>query len=284
MTREAPLLVMHNLPPDALVDAHVHTLASDGMLTLRQLANLAKRSGLSAFVPCDHDVVHDAADLEDAGKSANVLALSGVELTTSFGDRTLHLLGYGFDLADATLLDACRRRQEIRRKRFMAMADALRRRSIKLDPRKLERILACKAPGRRHLARELVADRAAPSIRIAFQRFLNGVDYGFVDDDPLPIASAISILHAAGGKAVLAHPPANLLVDEWRALVDSALDGIEGDYPSLVKSHRRFLQERGAEYGLQTTAGSDYHGDEPRDCLGGKTMTWKSWKALINHT
>src|SRR5262245_48591588 len=76
---------------DDLVDAHVHTLASDGALTLRQLANLAKRSGLAAFVPCDHDVIHATDDLADAGNSANVQVLSGVELTTTFGERTLHL-------------------------------------------------------------------------------------------------------------------------------------------------------------------------------------------------
>src|SRR3954470_21030788 len=92
------------LSDDALVDAHVHSIASDGALTLRQLANLARRSGLAAVVVCDYDVIHDPSELDDAGASANISLLPGVELTVSHNDRTLHLLAYGFDPNNADLL------------------------------------------------------------------------------------------------------------------------------------------------------------------------------------
>jgi 3',5'-nucleoside bisphosphate phosphatase len=268
------------LPDDALVDAHVHSIASDGALTLRQLANLARRSGLAAVVPCDHDVIHDPDELEEAGASAGVLFLPGVELTVTHGDRTLHLLAYGFHPHHAGLLEAVRRRQEQRRKRWAALSVAILKQKVRLDLRRLERIGAGKAPGRRHLARELVAAHHATSVKNAFERYLHGLVQGYVDDDPLHVADAISLVHSAGGKAVLAHPPANLTVGDWRFLVASGMDGIEADYPRVAKNHRRFLQERIAEYGFASTAGSDYHGDEPRDHLGLRTMKWKTFCKL----
>jgi predicted metal-dependent phosphoesterase TrpH len=266
---------------DALVDGHAHTLASDGALTLRQLANLARRSGLAAVVPCDHDVLHNPRDLEDAGRSAGVALLPGVELTVSHEGRTLHLLAYGFNAFDEGLNDACRRRQFQRRKRWAKMCDALLRRTLQLDLRRLERIGAGRAPGRRHLARELTAARVATSVKNAFERFLRDLDHGYVDDDPLDVKEAIRLVHAAGGKAVLAHPPPNLTVEHWRSLASSGLDGIEADYQSAAKNHRRFLQDRVAEYGFSATAGSDYHGDEPRDHLGARTMSWREWRAFL---
>ena len=266
---------------DALVDAHVHSLASDGVLTLRQLANLARRSGLAALAPCDHDVIHHPRDLDEAGSSAGVLLLPGVELTVAHHDRTLHLLAYGFDPSDAALQDACARRQAQRRQRWAMMTAALLRQRVRLDPRRLDRIGAGKSPGRRHLARELVAARLATSVKNAFERFLSSINHGYVDDDPLHVADAIRVVHNAGGKASLAHPPANLTVADWRHLVSSGLDGVEADYPRAAKNHRRFLQQRLAEYNLAATAGSDYHGDEPRDHLGGRTMTWNAWQSML---
>src|SRR5262249_34058360 len=146
---------------EAIVDAHVHSIASDGVLTLMQLANLARRSGLAAIVLCDHDVIHDDSELNAAGASAKVQVLSGVELTVSHRERTLHLLAYGFDSTNPDVLDGCRRRQEQRKKRWQAMTAAILKRRLKLDPKKLDRIGAGKAPGRRHLARELVSARLA---------------------------------------------------------------------------------------------------------------------------
>lgn len=274
----------NDLPADALVDAHVHSIASDGALTLRQLANLARRSGLDAIVLCDHDVVHDQAELDEASASADVSLLSGVELTVSHNDRTLHLLAYGFHPDNADLLDACRRRQEQRKKRWSAMSSALLKQRLRLDPRRLERIGAGKSPGRRHLAKELVAARLATSVKNAFDRHLHGLKHDYIDDDQLHVTSAIDLVHRAGGKAVLAHPPANLTVADWRFLTTSGLDGIEGDYPRVAKNHRRFLQERIKEYNLASSAGSDYHGDEPRDHLGLRSMTWSAWNDMLQAT
>jgi predicted metal-dependent phosphoesterase TrpH len=274
-------MAAHDLPGDALVDAHVHSIASDGALTLRQLANLARRSGLGAIVVTDHDVLHDFAELDEAGAPAGVRLLSGVELTVSHSDRTLHLLAYGCDPGNADLIDACRRRQQQRKKRWTAMSAAILKQRLRIDPRRLERVGAGKAPGRRHLALELVSARLATSVKNAFERHLHGLQHGYIDDDPLPIATAINLVHEAAGKAVLAHPPANLTVGEWRFLIGAGLDGIEADYPRAPKNHRRFLQERVKEYSLASTAGSDYHGDEPRDHLGLRSMTGSDWNNML---
>src|SRR5262249_52754867 len=159
---------------------------------------------------------------------------------------------------------ACRRRQEQRRKRWSAMTAALLKRRGKLDPPRLERIGAGKAPGRRPLAPGLIVAPQAPSRQTSFDRPFPDPDHWLVHADPPRAADAIALVHAAGGKAVLAHPPPGLLITDWRFLVSSGLDGVEADYPRAAKNHRAFLRERVVEYRLAATAGSDYHGDEPR--------------------
>lgn len=49
------------------------------------------------------------------------------------------------------------------------------------------------------------------------------------------------------------------------------IDGIETEYPAFSDSEKSFLNRLAAEYGLFTTAGSDFHGSENRDHMGMET-------------
>ena len=85
-----------------------------------------------------------------------------------------------------------------------------------------------------------------------------------------------------GGAAVLAHPPSNLTVEQWRRIIESGIDGLETDYPAASKRHRTFLRERVSEYDLVSTAGSDYHGERPADELGTCSTTRPQLDLLLS--
>lgn len=267
-----------SLPPK-LYDMHVHTVHSDGRWSPMQLAEMARRTGLAGIFFTDHDTIISPAALAVASRGFGVELFPGVELSTEYGGRGLHLLGYSFDADHEGLLSLCRRLQCQRRQRWWQMVEILRDRKIRFDEPRLARIASLSTPGRLHLARELVHLRAARSIRGAFSQHLSGLEIQV--RAAAPIEEAIDTLHAAGGIAVLAHPPALLTKETWTGLAERGLDGIEIGHPSIRGTHRRFLQTVAEQHQFLTTAGSDYHGDEPTEGLGSYTMTERQLEAIV---
>ncbi len=266
--------------PDRLLDLHLHTPRSDGLNTPAQWASLARRSGLAGIAITDHDVLPDRADLEWAAASFGIAMLGGIELSVRLGPRGLHVLGYGFDPENPALAALCAELQAGRRARFRGFAERLLKRGLRLDERRLAQLEANHAPGRVHLARELVRAKHAGNVRDAFRKHLGEFD-GLAPGASVPeAAAALAALHGAGGVAALAHPPADLKRADWRALADAGLDGIEANAVGCPKNHAAFLAERVAEYGFVPVGGSDAHGEPPR-FVGARTTSWETWEALL---
>ena len=82
-----------------MIDLHVHTTASDGLLTPAALVARAAAAGISILSVTDHDTV---AGLDEAGGEAarlGVRLVTGIEITAAEGTSDVHLLGYFFDSA-----------------------------------------------------------------------------------------------------------------------------------------------------------------------------------------
>ncbi len=66
-------------------DLHSHTVHSDGVLTVPQLANLARASGLDFAAVTDHNTVSHHPHLAEAGGRYGVRLIPGQEVTTDDG-------------------------------------------------------------------------------------------------------------------------------------------------------------------------------------------------------
>ncbi|MGI8873403.1 MAG: CehA/McbA family metallohydrolase [Egibacteraceae bacterium] len=66
-------------------DLHAHTLHSDGVLTIDELADLARGRGLDFLAVTDHNTISHHRHLDAAGRRAEVLLLPGQEVTTAEG-------------------------------------------------------------------------------------------------------------------------------------------------------------------------------------------------------
>ncbi|MFO0946895.1 MAG: hypothetical protein U1D30_13280 [Planctomycetota bacterium] len=245
-----------------------------------QLAELARRTGVAGFVITDHDTLADDTLLKEAEKRFGLEIHGGIEISTEMRGRGLHLLGYGIDSGNGPLRDACRQLQEDRRRRWHSLVRALRVMGIRLDEDRLARVHSLSTPGRLHLAREIVRARAAGSVRSAFAHYLTRMEV----DAPkarIDLHLAVQLIHDAGGRAVLAHPPARLTRDDWTELVSAGIDGLETRYPGASRTHQRFLEERVKEYSLLASAGSDYHGDDPRHSLGIPSVDEATFRSLV---
>lgn len=250
-----------------LFDLHTHTTRSDGVLSPMQLTELARRSGLQGFAITDHDALPDVELWNALERDFDIEVIAGVELSTLYQGKSLHLLGYGFDAEDPALRLACRRTQEQRRERWVWMTDRLAEMGVKLDAARVRAIGGSLVPGRLHLARELVRSRYAGNVQSAFSRYLSAfTETGALTT--LPIGEAIELLHGAGGMAVLAHPQHWLTGDDLKTIIGLGLDGLETRHRAVTVRRRQHLSFWAEEYGLIATGGSDYHGEEAGHVMG----------------
>ena len=95
---------------------------------------------------------------------------------------------------------------------------------------------------------------------------------------------AISLIHASGGKAVLAHP---YLIDEQlrkeyiESLIDMGIDGMEASYPYSKTSYKGKLGDAQIESLVRKSyesrmafmsGGSDYHNDAKSGIINGRQL------------
>ena len=244
-------------PKAGRADLHLHTTFSDGTYTPAQVVELARRCGLSALAITDHDTLGGCAAARAAAGS-DVEVIPGVEITSEFRSKELHLLAYFVDLDDPALTAALARVRQHRATRFGEMVERLRQCGVTFD-----RGVSSTAPealGRRHLAELLVQAGRVETVREAFARWLGDGGRADVPKVRLPAAEALALVRGAGGVASWAHP--NRLCDhaalaELRGL---GLGAVEVEYPEVKRSRGRALREWAGALGLAVTGGSDCHG------------------------
>jgi 3',5'-nucleoside bisphosphate phosphatase len=113
------------------------------------------------------------------------------------------------------------------------------------------------------------------TITQAFDQFLKKGAVAYISRFAYTAIEAISLIHQAGGLAVLAHPAQNdpdltRLPTVLAALVPAGLDGIEVYYPTHSNKMKKKLRALAEKNNLLLTGGSDYHGDvRPATTLAG---------------
>lgn len=249
------------------IDLHTHSSVSDGTDTPAQLVQAAGAAGLGAIALTDHDTFDGLGEAFAAGRAAGVRVLGGIEISARVGAASVHLLGYGCRIGDATLgaeLAAIRRGRDTR---VPAMLAALELLGMPIDADTLVRTRGgSPSVGRPHVADALVALGYVRDRTEAFDKYLADGGPAFVPRYAPVVGRAIDLVHAAGGVAVIAHPwgrDSRRWLPEKRvtALVaDHGLDGIEVDHHDHTPDNRRELRRLADRLGLLATGSSDYHG------------------------
>jgi hypothetical protein len=258
-------------------DFHTHTTVSDGSLTPTELVRRAKTNGVTGFALTDHDTVDGIEEARAEGERCGIEVLGGIELSVNEADgsRAMHVLGLGLD-DPAPLrarLEALRRSRSERAARIVGH---LQRNGIALELAAVEAHAGGGAIGRPHVARALVDLGAVRDVDEAFTRWLRRGRPAFEPNAELSAREAIEMVHAAGGVAVLAHPPLSGGIDApgglvafVERLVPLGLDGLEIWHPSHKPTVARRLRRIAAAHGLLETGGSDFHGaDRPEVEIG----------------
>ncbi|MBQ5764773.1 MAG: PHP domain-containing protein [Clostridia bacterium] len=75
-----------------LCDLHTHSNFSDGACEPKELVRLAETLGLRALALTDHNTVSGINPFLTASKSSSVEAIAGVEISSDYNGKELHVL------------------------------------------------------------------------------------------------------------------------------------------------------------------------------------------------
>lgn len=275
-----------------VADLHCHSRYSDGTLTVHELVRLAGARGVNLLALTDHDELKGMAEARLAAAEHGLRWVSGVEVSAAWRGASVHILGLRIDHENPQLNAALGTTREMRKVRAQQMSDSL------LD-HGIIGVLAgalAYAPNpelisRTHFARHLVESGVCASFGEVFSRFMKPGKPGYVKQEWLPMQDAISLIHAAGGRAVLAHPgryetdPFGGVTALLQAFTDAGGDAVEvvcaAHHPSEWAQFGALVRR----FGLLASIGSDFHsntesrvkfGDLPRLSPNLKPV-WHDW-------
>lgn len=256
------------------VDLHSHTTASDGACSPTENVRLAKEAGLVAISITDHDTIAGLQEAMDAGRHFGIHVIPGVEISTAIGKRDIHILGYNMDLSNEEFLAFLHEQQSARFLRNTRLIERLAELDIIVS---IEEILAetptlegrAESIGRPHFAQALIRRGLVGSMNEAFEKYLASSGVAFVSIPRITPEVAIDRIRAAGGLAVLAHPGIYGNDEHVIRVLEYGVDGLEAYHSdhSLEQEERYAAYAR--QYGIFTTAGSDFHGSRNGEVFHG---------------
>ena len=255
-------------------DLHTHSCFSDGTCTPAEIISLAVQSGLSAVALTDHNTIDGLPAFLEAALGRDILAVPGVEISTGYKEKELHIVGLFVKPADYTALTgflntANLRKEESNRKLIHALGKA----GYVLN---YDDILLAHPGGtvnRAVIAATLLEKGYVTSVEEAFQRLLHPRNGFYVPPERISVFDAIRFLADLGTVPVLAHPFLNLDEAELREFLPEAkkygLMAMETVYASYSPETEALAKKIAAEFGLLASGGSDFHGgNKPEISLG----------------
>jgi hypothetical protein len=248
-----------------VIDLHTHSIASDGSDTPAHLATLAAQAGLSAFALTDHDTLGGLAEAKSAAESVGVRLVPGCELACEVPTGGMHVLVYFLDDEPGPLQDQLARLRAGRGVRNERILGRLAEHGMDITVDEVMAEAGEGSVGRPHIAALMVRKGYVDSFPEAFDLWLATGRPAYLGRDRLTAEETISLAHASGAVAVLAHPT-TLGLDRDEAgefiagLADAGLDGLECEYGRYPAEERAIWHRVAGELGLCPTGGSDYHG------------------------
>jgi 3',5'-nucleoside bisphosphate phosphatase len=248
-----------------MIDLHLHTTASDGLLHPAELVDMAWRAGIRTMSVTDHDTVAAVSQVGAVARDSGIAFVPGIEITAVYEGRDVHMLGYFIDPENSAFEQFLERQRADRVRRLGEMVDRL---TDLGKPVNREKVLAKKEAGgslgRPMVAKALVKAGHATDMRQAFDELIGEGKPAFVPRVGPEPSEVVSIIARAGGVCSLAHPgllKRDDLIPGMVAAGLTALEAFHSDHDPETTERYLSLAQR---YGILVSGGSDYHGEPVR--------------------
>ncbi len=253
------------------VDLHLHTTASDGVLSPAEIVRYAKAKGLQAIAITDHDTIEGCEEGLSEGKRIGFEVIPGIEISAEYSPGSMHILGFHLDIHHPLLNERLEYLQKARAERNPKMVAKLNQLGINITYEEVLKASGGGQVGRPHFANVLLEKKVVRSFQEAFDRFLRKGAAAYVDKFRFTSKEALHFIREARGVAVLAHPNtlgvsrSSELEKVIAQLVDEGLQGIEVYYPEHSSAEVAQYKALADRYKLLSTGGTDYHGIEKNE-------------------
>ena len=259
-----------------MIDMHIHTTNSDGVLTVEEILKLAEERKLDYIAFTDHDQVGAYGELKnlDSKKMFSGKIVTGTELRFVYKGIQMELLGYGYDYEKLckeywvnkesyhaikkALLANCLEKGKLMNFVYNTIEYSETEKSEKLFYKELlkheENLPILEKWEIKHggdFFRKLISNKQSPM-------YFDPTNYSLSFDQ------AADLIHNAGGVCVLAHPFGVYKIDDPKVVIEELiatgkLDGLECMHCSIKPEQTQYLLELCNKYDLISTGGSDYH-------------------------
>ncbi|MFC0308430.1 PHP domain-containing protein [Gallibacterium trehalosifermentans] len=244
------------------IDLHTHSNASDGVLSPTELILRAKEKQLEIIALTDHDTIDGIAEARLAAKQQQITLITGVEISTIWQGKTIHIVGLDFDETHTAMSELLARQARLRQERAMEIGEKFKKFGLPNAFAEAQALTSGEVT-RAHYARYLVNIGRVSNEGQAFKRYLSQGKPCYVQANWCDIPTAIEVIHQAGGIAVVAHPMRyqmtntkihNLIKDfqQWHGDAVEIAGGVDHNQQKMLIKWLEALD-------LLASVGSDFH-------------------------
>lgn len=245
------------------IDLHTHSTFSDGTFTPSQLVKYAEEKGLKAFALTDHDTTEGIKEAKSI--ETNVEVISGVEISTRYDKKEIHIVGLYVNENDAGLNKQLKYYREKRVTRNFEILEKLNSLGVDITIDDVKESCTGDVISRAHIAKALVSKGFVGSYTEAFDRYLGDNKCAYVPRETLNYEESMELITKAGGVPVLAHPLLYKMSDTnlenmMVKLRQKGLKAVEVYYSTHSNSDTQHIMAMANRVGLIYSGGSDFHG------------------------
>jgi len=246
-------------------DLHNHSYYSDGVLSPREVVKLASEAECDLFSLTDHDTTDGIVEAQLEADKLNLNLINGVEISALWRNMAIHILGLGIDINNDILQTGLEHNQKLRKERAEKIALGLWRSGIKDALEKTQSFSKTDMLTRTHFAQMLISEGYCKDMKAVFRRYLTGKKPGGVRVEWEDFDEVVRWIHAAGGKAFIAHPfryrmthtKIKTMLNDFKCVLG---DGIEIVTGTSSDEEIQLGNQWASKYNLLATCGSDFHG------------------------
>jgi predicted metal-dependent phosphoesterase TrpH len=275
------------------IDLHCHSLASDGSLSPSDLVARAAGNGVKLMSLTDHDTVAGQQEAKEAGSREGVAMVPGIELSCVWGNFTIHVLAYNFDLQSGLMQEIEVKQLESRQQRAILISEKLEKKGFS-DLLEAAQLLSDSGiPGRPHFAQAMIDKGYVSDHGEAFKKYLGAGKVGDVKSFWPDLGDMVKAIVATGASAVVAHPRKyNMTLTKLRSMLvefkEYGGDGIEVVTSGQKQGEIGMLSDLCQRMALKGSIGSDFHSPKYRWAELGRIPSlpksvvpiWQDWEAF----
>ena len=243
-------------------DLHMHSIYSDGKLTIDQLIERIEQAKLDVVALTDHDTIFGVKEYKEKLEKKGVIVVAGLELSTKYNGESIHVLGYFKDIEamGTEFREYLETMHSVRYSRLRQMVENVNRiygfnidfdQIAKEHPFMLERS---------HLS-DAIEKITGEERQVIFKKYIGDTSPAYVPVAKITPIDGVDMIHKAGGYAFMAHPYS--YKNAIKILDETPFDGIEVFYGPAKGDETNYKKyyNYAKEHNLLISGGSDFHQD-----------------------